>query len=262
MKIISVTPAGRSPYINILANYLLRQKDIISEHHFWVNTDIENDIQTIKKWCDRYPKFFKFVEAKFAPPRIPQKINFFYSDYHDKNVIYLRFDDDICWIEKNCVKEIINFRINNPDFFLIYANTINHTTCNRFHQKNNCCPEEITNYFSGEDAAKIHEIFLKKLYSKKIYEYFHDDYIVKDYERVSVNLICWYGKDLNSIDSAFQENEEQYLSVEFPKKNRKYNCICGKALACHFAYGPQRNYLETKTKYLEHYCKISKNKLI
>jgi hypothetical protein len=257
MKVVSVTPAGRAKYIDILARYLVRNKNEISEHHFWMNTDNEDDLRTISKWCESRPEFFKAIWPDFPPPRTAKTIHHFYKNYCDPETIYLRFDDDICWVSDDCVSELLRYRVKNPKFFLVYANTINHTTCNRFHQKNGCCPLGIDFYFSGEDAEKIHDLFLTSVIQDRLTSYRFKDYEVKDQERVSTNVISWFGRDLNPIKGNVIGNEEQFLAVDYPISLGKTNSICGSAMCCHFAYAPQRSHLEAKSDLLSEYEKIS-----
>lgn len=257
MKVISVTPAGRSKYINIVARYLLKTRELVDEHHFWINTDNKEDMCTIEKWCNAYPEFFKAVYPDFPPPRTPKTIHHFYKNYCNPETIYLRFDDDMCWIADDCVSKLLKYRMNNKEFFLVYANIINHTTCNRMHQRNGCSPMGTDFYFSGEYAEKIHESFIQNIAKGKTNAYAFEDYEVKDYERVSVNAISWFGKDLYPIKGNVVGNEEHFLAVEYPMSLGKTNSICGSALCCHFAYAPQRPYLEGKGNLLREYEKIS-----
>jgi hypothetical protein len=152
---------------------------------------------------------------------------------------------------------MLRYRMENRDFFLVYANTANHTTCNRMHQKNGCCPLGIDFYFSGEDAEKIHKSFLENLSEGNVSSYAFEDYEVKDHERVSVNAISWFGKDLHPIKGNVVGNEEHFLAVDYPAALGKTNSICGSALCCHFAYAPQRPHLEG-TKVLSEYERLSR----
>ena len=256
MKVISVTPAGRAKYINILARYLLKNREYIDEHHFWINTDNKEDIDAIKKWCSTRPDFFKAIHPDFPPPRTPKTIHHFFKNYCDLETIYLRFDDDICWMGGDCVSRLLRYRMENKDFFLVYANTVNHTTCNRMHQINGCCPLGLDFYFSGEDAERIHESFLQNITRGETHLYAFENYEIKDRERVSVNAISWFGKDLYPIKGNVIGNEEHFLAVDYPALLGKTNSICGSALCCHFAYAPQRPYLEL-TKVLSKYEKLS-----
>jgi hypothetical protein len=39
--------------------------------------------------------------------------------------MYIRLDDDVVWLEENFFKDMIEFRINNPEPLFIYPNIIN-----------------------------------------------------------------------------------------------------------------------------------------
>lgn len=262
MRVVSVTPAGRSRYIDILSRYLLKNRESIDEHHFWLNTDNEEDLRAIGKWCESNPEFFKAVKPDFPPPRTAKTIHHFYKDYCDEDTVYLRFDDDICWINDDCVQKLLDYRLNNRHLFLAYANVVNHTTCDRFHQASGCCPLGIQFYFNGEHAKRVHKEFIKNMRQGTLDRFFFLNYEVSDYERVSTNIISWFGEDLGEIDGNVVGNEEQFLAVDYPRMSGRTNGICGSALACHFAYGPQRRYLEQMTNLLEIYDKISRSSIV
>jgi len=64
MKVITVTPAGRKHYLEILAEYLLNNRRYISEHHFWLNTSVKDDIAYIEMLAAKHPDFFKINRKK------------------------------------------------------------------------------------------------------------------------------------------------------------------------------------------------------
>ena len=49
MRVISVTPAGRRRYLQALVPYLLRQRHVIDEHHWWLNTTDVDDIHFVER---------------------------------------------------------------------------------------------------------------------------------------------------------------------------------------------------------------------
>ena len=95
-------------------------------------------------------------------------------------------------------------------------------------------PEGIDGYFSGENAAVIHRVFLEHLSGNSLEVYHFGPYVAEDYERVSVNCISWFGRDLAKINGNVVGNEEQFLAVDHPRQHGLLNCICGTAMACHF----------------------------
>ena len=51
----------------------------------------------------------------------------FFKEYTDPNTIYLRFDDDICYIAPDAINNLLNFRIEHPEFFLVYPVIVNNS---------------------------------------------------------------------------------------------------------------------------------------
>ena len=65
MRVVSVTPAGRRRYIEILVPHLLRQRHVIQEHHWWLNTNVAEDIAYIHQLCADHPDFFRVCVKSF-----------------------------------------------------------------------------------------------------------------------------------------------------------------------------------------------------
>src|SRR5277367_6569424 len=102
MRLITVTPAGRKRYMELLVTYLLRSRDVISEHHWWLNTHDRDDIAYIHSTAAQYPDFFKVVSLPL-PPRSKEKafdsfqIHRFFEHACWPDAVYVRLDDDIVW---------------------------------------------------------------------------------------------------------------------------------------------------------------------
>lgn len=274
-KVIGITPAGRKRYLEVLIPHLLNQKSIIQNHIFWLNTTNEDDIQFIKEQCLAHPDFFSYQE-----PRIPvegnKSISHFFKDCIDPDAIYIRFDDDICWIEENAVEELVKFRINNPQYFIIFGNIVNNSICNILHQRfgslslnigelqnlsYTCLDPE--GWGNGKTAEQVHKHFIDKLLSNRISDYFFDQWILLNYERFSVNFMAFFGSDFARFDGLVGQTEEDFMEEEpwlteyKPKIEHRPNCVCGTALFTHFAFFPQRDYLESQTDLLRTYHNIA-----
>ena len=63
MEFVTVTPAGRRRYLEILATHLLRNRDVIDELHWWLNTRDPHDVACIHRLADRYPNFSRHCQA-------------------------------------------------------------------------------------------------------------------------------------------------------------------------------------------------------
>lgn len=267
-KVVSVTPAGRKPYLEILSAYLLKNRNLINEHHFWINTLNQEDIDYLQRLHKQHPSFFKLV---FPSIKVNgnQSIYHFFKTYTDPNTIYVRFDDDICWIADDAVGELINCRVENPGPFLIFANIINNAICTHLHQRfgavsldvgpctyNATCP---IGWGSPMAAEVFHQSFFNQVHSDYLLnKYKFDKWILWEYGRFSINCFAWFGSDMAKFDGSVGTDEEMFLSSEYPMKTLRPNMICGKSLVSHFAFHTQRRYLETQTQMLQAYQEFAK----
>ena len=59
MRVIGVTPAGRRRYLAALIPHLLRQRHVLDEHHWWLNTNDRADARFVEQVSAQHPEFFK-----------------------------------------------------------------------------------------------------------------------------------------------------------------------------------------------------------
>ena len=97
-----------------------------------------------------------------------------------------------------------------------------------------------------------HESFLKRYKDGSLSAYmfsvwdFHYVVSTESYNRWSINLILFRGKDIADVDLS---NDELKISHVIPMREKKHCVAVGQALAVHFAYRPQRaNGLREKTE--------------
>jgi hypothetical protein len=266
-KIITVTPAGRKRYLEILVPYLLANKHVIDKHRFWVNTNNFNDIQYMESLVEQYPDFF---ELEYLPEGQTYQGNYsicnFFRNCCEEDVIYIRLDDDVCYIDKGTIEKIANFRLDNPDPFLIYPVIINNCVLMHILQEQNAMSQELgmagytcigKGWQNPKMAHLAHHEFLTALMSGDLSKYTLDDRVFDDYVRISINCICWSGKDFAEFNGEVGGDEEQWLSVDKPKSVGRPNALCGDALIVHFAFHTQRHFLESETNDLLCYRVVS-----
>jgi hypothetical protein len=269
-RVIGVTPYGRHRYVSLLASYLLQAQDILDEHHFWINTETQEDITWLHSCVDAYPSFFRAVSSgiPYAGSLISRIGSFFrlYRGYD--NVIFIRFDDDIVWVHPNAIERLLSFRIRFRDYFLVYANTINNSLCTHLHQRMGLFPnlppieyECMGNqsWKNWETAKHTHNAFLASVRQRTTEKFQFDRWNLSAYERCSINCICWFGSDMTPVADHVMWDEEQSLACSIPRSMNRINCIAGSSLVSHFAYGPQREQLEAETAILKQYQKIANN---
>jgi hypothetical protein len=181
-----------------------------------------------------------------------RSIHQFFVFAREPEAIYVRLDDDVCWIAENALERLVDCRIKNPEPFLVYANTINNAFCSHMHQRAGVIPLEAgvcsSNAFcavghgSSYFAETVHRSCFDLMQLDALARYDFAPLIADEFERVSINACVWFGRDIRDPDT---EEEEQWLSVECAKRTNRPNMVCGSALVVHFAFWTQREHLET-----------------
>ena len=268
-KVITITPLGRRKYINILAPYLLNNSHIIDKHIFWLNTDNTYDISTAYSWANRYPDFFSVqTQNNFALKT--DTINNIYTYFNEYDTIYIKLNDDICWLHDKAIENLVNFRETNREYFLIYPMIINSGRTASLHQIMGHLPLNLTGEWPGayrdyfdikskhpQVSQKIHECFLDKLRNGNVDELFISKYILYDYEYLPEHCVCWFGKDFKHL-SMPHIGEYNFLSSIETSLRGKLSCICGNSLISHFSFSNHEKFLLDSTDLYDIYNNMSK----
>lgn len=258
------TPAGRKQYLSILYKYLAKQRSEFECWQLWVNTTNDKDIEYMTELA-RQNDWIKLV----ACPVLPNNINtiglFFPENATREDTLYIRFDDDIVYMELDFIKKLKAARLHHTGPFLIYPNIINNAIISNLHYHNLLvaynkdpgykCMDDI-GWKDGKFAEAVHRAFLHDLHNGDINRWKKTFNVWRcyDYERVSINCIAWFGGMMKPFKFSFEE--EQILSVEIPKAICRANYIFSDPICVHYAFGPQREHLDT-TDILEQYCELA-----
>ena len=271
MRLITVTPAGRRPYLEILANYLLRRRDVISEHRWWLNTRRPEDVAYIYRLADQYPDFFRVVAKPVGPlDRIGYSIWRYMCDCTERDTIYIRLDDDICYMADDAIVQLRNERLRQREPLLVLGNIVNNAVCSHFHQRAGLLANSwgpVTNdcldprgWGSGAFARRVHRRFLKDLAAGREIWWKQAELPIDGMARFSINAISWFGEDFRGVPEVESgiADEEPFLTVELPVRLGRPNVMCSQALFAHYAFFTQRPYLETTSpEILSQYRRIS-----
>jgi len=267
MKRILVTPAGRKRYLELLYLHLLNLRNEFDEWVLWVNTNVKEDILYIEE-LEKNNDFIRLQRSKmdFGFYEVSSAIYHFFKEAQDENSVYIRLDDDIIYIEPNSLKDLFNFRIENPQYFLVHGNIVNNSICSHLHQNKGLFFDTELNFgysFVDENGWKnpiggeyILRKFLNLYNDNKISEFFLENWVLKDYVRCSVNVISWLGSEFKKFNAHVDREEESWLTVTIPKKIKKPNIIFGNSLFVHYSYLKQRSHMD-KTDILEKYKTIA-----
>jgi hypothetical protein len=256
-RLVTVTPAGRRRYVEILANYLLRNRHVIREHHWWVNTRNPEDVAYLLQLGDRYPDFFRIVIAPYSEREpIDHAIWRFMAACDSPDTVYLRLDDDICYVAEGAVEAIYRQRLADPHPFLILGNIVNNAICTHFYQQAGLLPrhwgevlEECMDQVGWNDGGftvRLHRWFLDLIATGRVDTLRSVPFAYDGRRRFSINAICWNGDDMAALPERHRTDvdEEPFLTVEVPNRLDRPNVICPGAIFGHFAYWPQRPFVE------------------
>lgn len=275
--------------MEILAEYLLQQRHVIDEHHWWVNTVDEADIAFIRGLCERHSDFFKFVPFPAESSRLEVPVQevhdsadsaanpdgpkgwktvhrFFGPAYRVPGVLYLRFDDDICFIADDAVERLLAFRLQHRQYLLVFAQIVNNGAMDHIRQR--CGAIEYAPFLASPACNTVgspswaeanHWSFLRQYSAGKLEEMktIFRQYIAVWRERISINCFAWWGEDMGLLQ--VPEEDEHYLTKVATKQTGRLNAVCGGALVCHYAFGPQREWID-RTPLLDYYRNILEGK--
>lgn len=274
MRVVSVTPAGRRRYMEILVAHLLRQRHVIAEHHWWLNTNVPEDIAFVRQTCIDHPDFFHVCNKPFDPKRTHgDNIWKFFKEYVDPNSLYVRFDDDIIWMADEAVERLVQFRMRHRNPPLVLGNIVNNAVCTAAHQTagligTQCgivrpeCMDDLA-WKNGRFARVVHEKFLADLEADRTTRWTKVEIPIELGQRFSINAISWFGETLAAVPQiAFDEfDEEPFLTERLPRELGHANVVCNEALFAHFAFWPQREYLDwTSDDLLERYSALAERR--
>lgn len=275
MRNVIVTPAGRRRYLEILEPYVRRAivAGEAARWDIWMNTQVPSDEAYIRQIAAENPDIYRVVEhiggwdGNFA-------ICQFFRGCIDPDETYVRVDDDIVFMESGAIRDLAQFRRDNPEPFLVYGNIVNNSICTHLHQRAGLTSLEdgIAEYIcmganswnNPKVALREHQGFLDRVERSRvaIQPYIFDRWIAYDYERISINTICWTGADFAKFGGEVGMDEEDWLSCQKPRELGRPNVIYGGAIFSHFAYFTQRPWLEANTDILERYHRLSKRVLL
>ncbi len=269
-KVVVVTPAGRERYMEILERYIFQMKTnggvpIVDRWDIWMNTNNTDDQKYLLDLPNRYNA--RIIESGLVGAT--KNICKFWKHATDEDTIYIRMDDDIVWTHASFVFMMAWYRVQYPEPFLISASVLNNAMCSYIWQRAGeikwpgSAPTIVKpdclcriGWSSPEFAEYLHRDFLQRRWL--VGNNPAADYLLLNYERFSINAVCWFGKDCAEMMDAGEmpADEEEYVTMEWPRKIGRPNMIASKPACAHFAYWPQREYLD-RTDILAQYKAIA-----
>jgi hypothetical protein len=275
-RIVPFIPAGRKRQMSVLIDNLRRFPEI-DEVQLWLNTDPDQveDTEWIRELPSQWSKCKLFERPGVREDGAKQyNTRQFYINTVSPDTIYFRFDDDICYIDDNYFKNMVKFRLENPDYFLVMGNIWNNAIVSYIQQhivksidQHEGCVQEpfcmdMVGWQSEPFAAYIHRVMFEHIAARTEAELFFDRYDLTGNKRFSISNFCFFGKDFKEKFNGVIpiRDEEIWLTEDYPQSSGLLNTVCGTALVVHYSFFAQRPWLD-ELGYLERYREIAKQKL-
>ena len=265
-RIVSFSPAGRKRNMALLDRFLRANRFLIDCHEWWINTQSTDDEAFIHELAERHPNFYQAV-ALDAPYKmngdrvILERLRHFYFERcQDARTIYLKIDDDFCFLGKDAIADLLEFRVAHPDYFLVMPPTVNSMLQSHIVQRLGHLPREPlwfgyspfdpNGYRSGEGAEVIHRAFLDSRAHNLTSPWTFPRWEFNEFERATIGAMCFFGRDFASFGGVVADEDEDFLSCVKPRELNRVNAVAPclpnrDAFFVHYAYAPQRGHLDT-----------------
>jgi hypothetical protein len=262
----------------VLLPYLLadRNSSIVDEIHLWVNTDAKSDLEYFARMEREHLKIKRvycsgeLVKALYDATRdhwqFSDGIFRFYRGCVADQTIYVKIDDDICFIHDQFFTNMCNAVLTRESTnYACTANVYNVPHVTKILQDrgtiddtlghstgNPRCPFACTN---GEFAGHLHEQFIQFVRNGNLEALYFQPHQIEGRQRIGV--MGWTGQSFKQFDGQVGPRDEVELTTSIPEKLLKPLWIVGDALVCHLAFSHQRAFIEDRTNILKTYLDIS-----
>ena len=231
-KVVFICPGGRKNILSVQLMDMMKilDLDIVFEYHIWNfswNEEDYNYISNLNTLHDKIKiKYSPYEKSSRGGEVASKQFAYFLAEYYNyetyKDCIFVKLDDDICFIDTKWFEKFINGRILSNSF-LYSANVVN----------NNCLESQKFNLIHTDFLSRRQEILEKN--AEKGIETFSSD------NRLSINFVSFLGSDLKYINEEFSNgvgsNDEWRLCHCIPKRINRENEICLFMTVVHYSYG-------------------------
>jgi hypothetical protein len=272
-RIVAFIPAGRRRTMELLLHHLdATRPSLLDEIQIWLNTRDPQEVAWLRGLTKVRLVEFDHKRFQWMEP-VQKNTSLFYQmvPTTDPKTIYVRFDDDILWLEKNALRNLVDFRIDNPQYFLVFANIWNNATLSYIHQQAgrigldcgkvvgmNCM--DPVGWKSPQFGEYVHRLLLDHIKARtEAALLFTPPVRIPAGHRFSISCFAFFGADFAPFAAKVENahfDEEIFLTIQYPKQIRRDNVICGTALVSHFTFFTQRQHI-LRTDILARYREVA-----
>jgi len=240
MQTVGITFAGRRDRMSILVSYMTEalHRGILTTWHVWDYTRCEDDAVWLRTTVASIPGVI------IKSPMQKDTYEDCYASYtpasYDPDTVFVKFDDDIVYVDLEAFEGFIAFRRSRPDIYLLSANVVNNIVCagiQKYHQGFFKDVAIDALHTSSAQATAIHRAFLAGDTPKTADIVMYDPNVI-----LNINFVAWLGADLQSVclcESLRTGRDEQALASIFPKLFHRPVAIYGPFVVSHLSFYTQ-----------------------
>lgn len=262
-KVCVVTPAGRKKHLAVLKQYVYREMaaGLVDEWQLWKNTGVPEDVAYLDEMAAENSRVnvIDIGLTEFSAFNIYK----FYQYTVEDDTVYLRFDDDIVWVQGNAMRKLVLARLQHLRPFVVSANIVNNTLISWIHQDIGALDKEhgLANFTRMDEVAhknelfaeNTHQTFMRRHQEGSLNAYYYPDRLLMGFDSFSISCFAYFGHDLQPIDNS---DEELWISSLRPQATNRPCLLLGDALVVHYGYHTQRPVLEQKPYLFDFYASL------
>ncbi len=251
-RIVCVTPAGRRRYLRLLIPYVLSCPRV-DRYDLWVNTPDPADLAFLEAVAgiDDRIRLVPLPEGKKPGPAA---IGAFWPGATDADTVYVRFDDDVVWIDPAFFDTFLAFRLQHPEYFAVAPLVINNAmstyllqTFGKVRTSRPVGPDRFDpiGWINPTLARSLH-VFFQELVAADEVQRLACGRVPLSVNCFSINCISWLGRDFAAFGGQVPkgEDEEAAASCTLALRAGRINGVETAAVAAHFAFYTQRELMD------------------
>jgi hypothetical protein len=181
-------------------------------------------------------------------------IHAFWPGAAEEDTVYVRFDDDVVWIDPRFFDTFLSFRLGQPEYFVVAPLIINNAmstyllqTFRKITTSRPVGPSRFdpVGWVNPTLARSLHGFFQRLVAGGEV-EKLNCGRIPLSGNSFSINCIAWFGRDFASLGGKVPkgEDEEAAASCTLALRAGRLNAIETGAVAAHFAFYTQREVMD------------------
>jgi hypothetical protein len=254
-RVVAWVPYGRHRTVEILLSYLQRDHDrgLVDELWFYMNTKPQGQAED-RVWARKIANSRDWVKQVRRPEnvRIFNKLQmntmYAYRYMLDPDTIFIRFDDDIVYVEPGCIEALVQDSLGGPQL-CSFPIIINNAVVSHHLQRHGIIPleepdwPEVGNHCmdpigwtDGQFAVQLHELLLAHIDAGTVDELFMHTTLPLRPQQFSVSCFASRGSEYAKIDGVLPTEEERWHTVVRPRELGEDNTLVPNALVSHLTF--------------------------